>query len=242
MMTLPSSFANIIDNLKTKTDLTYADTRARLLDLPSTSLEPSSKSKALFNKEKKVSKVQKKPNPTRPGKITPVTGNKCTWCNANGRDPNGHTYKTCQGLKEHNDSKLPGQNPPPSSGKEVVRYRASAAQQLFQDDNGVAMIASSSSSAQLVPPSAFHNVPTNYSTYEVWIFDTGASFYITADFSHLLNPVRGHVGLTVGGGRVMHATHQGNVSFNLEVAGSVISITLSDVLYVLDWNEASLIS
>ena len=40
----------------------------------------------------------------------------------------------------------------------------------------------------------------------------------------------------------MHATHQGNVSLDLEVAGSVISVTLSDVLYVPDWNQACLIS
>ena len=40
----------------------------------------------------------------------------------------------------------------------------------------------------------------------------------------------------------MHATHLGNVSLDVEVSSSVISVYLSDVLYVLDWNEACLIS
>jgi len=37
----------------------------------------------------------------------------------------------------------------------------------------------------------------------------------------------------------MHATHQGNVLLDIEASGRVISIILSDVLYVLDWNEVS---
>ena len=40
----------------------------------------------------------------------------------------------------------------------------------------------------------------------------------------------------------MHATHQGNVCLDIEVAGSVISVTLCDVLDVPDWNQACLIS
>ncbi|MHB8545134.1 MAG: DDE-type integrase/transposase/recombinase, partial [Leptospirales bacterium] len=129
--------------------------------------------------------------------------------------------------------------------KEVVPYRAATAQHLTsnESDNGVAFIVSPSPSQLVLSPSRpLHNVPANYTTHEVWIFDTGASFHITADFSHLQEPVRCHVGLTVGGGRVMHATHQGNVSLDVEVSGSVISVTLSDVLYVPDWNEACLIS
>ena len=83
---------------------------------------------------------------------------------------------------------------------------------------------------------------TNDNTYEVWIFETGASFHITADFSTPLEPIRCHVGLTVGGGACLHATHMGSVQLDIEIGGSVLSVTLSDVLYVPDWNEASLIS
>ena len=85
-------------------------------------------------------------------------------------------------------------------------------------------------------------VSANYTTYEVWIFDNSAFFHITTDFSHLLNPVRCYVALTVGGGRVMHAMNQGNVVLSLEVPTGVLSLTLIDVLYVPDWNEACLIS
>ena len=40
----------------------------------------------------------------------------------------------------------------------------------------------------------------------------------------------------------MHATHQGNVKLHIEVLSGVLSITLLNVLYVPDWNEACLIS
>jgi len=45
----------------------------------------------------------------------------------------------------------------------------------------------------------------------------------------------------VGGGRVMHATHQGNVELYIEVPSGVLPVVLFDVLYVPDWNEAFLI-
>jgi len=79
-------------------------------------------------------------------------------------------------------------------------------------------------------------------TYEVLIFDRGASYHITADFAHLHDPVCCHVGLVVGCRRIMHATHRGNVWLDIAVSRHVISITLTDVLYVRDWNEACLIS
>jgi len=40
----------------------------------------------------------------------------------------------------------------------------------------------------------------------------------------------------------MHATHQENVSLHAKVSGSIIFVSLSDVLYVSDWNKTSLIS
>jgi len=131
--------------------------------------------------------------------------------------------------------------PAPATGKEVVPYRASTAQELFKD-NGLALIAVSRPSAHTStssPSSASCSsgpvlATANYSTYEVCIFGTGASFHITADFSHLLHPVRCHVGLTVGGGRVMHATHQRNVEFYIEVSSGVFSVTLVDILYIPD--------
>ena len=69
-----------------------------------------------------------------------------------------------------------------------------------------------------------------------------ASFHITTDFSHLLDPVRCYAGLMVGGRGVMHATYLRNLSLNIEVSSSVISISLSDMLYVHDYNKACLTS
>ena len=104
----------------------------------------------------------------------------------------------------------------------------------------------------MITSSLPHPIPTiasgsafktaNDQTYEEWIFDTGASFHITADFSHLLEPIRLLVGLMVGGGACLHATHMRSVQLDTEIGGSVLSVTLSDVLYVPDWNEACLIS
>ena len=85
-------------------------------------------------------------------------------------------------------------------------------------------------------------ITANDKTYEVWIFDKGASFHVTADLSHLLEPIRCHVGLRVGGGASLHATPTGSVQLDMEIGGSVLSVTLSDVKYVPDWNEACLIS
>ena len=72
--------------------------------------------------------------------------------------------------------------------------------------------------------------------------DTGASFHITPDFSHGLEPRRSHVGLTVGSGACWHATHMGSGQLDVEIGGRLLSVTLSDVLYVPPCNEACLIS
>jgi len=133
------------------------------------------------------------------------------------------------------------QRPTQTTGREVVPYRASTTQELFSS-NGLAHLVISRLSSHSASVNVPAQVSANHTTYEVWIFDTGASFHITADFSHLLNPVLCHVGLTVGGGRVMHATNQGNVVLSLEVPTGVLSLTLIDILYVPDWNEACLIS
>ena len=65
-------------------------------------------------------------------------------------------------------------------------------------------------------------------TYTAWIFDTGAYFQITADFSHLLEPIRRHIGLRGGGGASLNATHIVSVQLHMEIVGSVLPVTLSD--------------
>jgi len=239
LMTLPESMANIVDNLQSKVDLTYLDVHTRLLELASSSVvDTPKKNKALSAKswgKNTQSTIHQQPNPTHIGKTVPTKGNQCSWCKSRNFPFDGHTFKTCQKLKNYQASSFSSQQqrPTQTTGREVVLYRASTAQKLFSS-NGLAHLVISRPSSH----SASVNVPTqvsaNYTIYEVWIFDTGASFHITADFSHLLNPVHCHVGLTVGGRRVMYATHQGNVVLSLEVPSDVLSLTLIDVLYVPD--------
>ena len=109
-------------------------------------------------------------------------------------------------------------------------------------DHGVALIISSLPHPVPTNASCFSFETANDETYEVWIFDRGASLHITADFSHLLEPIRCHVGFTVGGGACLHAIHMGSVQLDMEIGGSVLSVTLSDVLYVPDSDEACLIT
>jgi len=123
----------------------------------------------------------------------------------------------------------------------VVPYRASTAQELFSS-NGLAHLVISCPSSHSTSENVPAQVSANHTTYEVWIFDTGASFHIPADSSHLLNPVHCCVGLTVSEVRVIQATCQGNVVLSLAVPTGVLSLTLIDVLYVPECNKACLIS
>ena len=104
----------------------------------------------------------------------------------------------------------------------------------------------------MITSSLPHPVPTihsayafktaNDNTYEVWIIDTGGSCHITTDFPHLPEPIRYHVGLTLGGGACLHAAHMGSVQLDLEIGGSVLSVTVCNVSSAPDWNEACVIS
>ena len=75
-----------------------------------------------------------------------------------------------------------------------------------QYDHDLAFIAFSLPHPVPTIPSGSAFKTANDNTYDIWIFDTGASVHITAYFCHLLEPIRCHVGLTVGGGACLHAT------------------------------------
>ena len=246
-MTLADSMANVVDNLQSKTDLQYLDIRTRLLELASSSIiKTPKKNKALSAKSKGKngqSTTHQQPNPTRVGKTVPAKGNECSCCKSWNFPFSGHTFKTCQQLKDYqvSYSSSQQQRPTQTTGHEVVPYQASTAQELFSS-NGLAHLVISRHSSHSASVNVPAQVSANHTIYEVLIFDTSTFFHITADFSHLLNPVHCHVGLTVGGGRVMHAMYQGNVVLSLEVPTGVLSLTLIDVLHVPNWNEAYLIS
>ena len=245
LMSLPSSMHNIVANLQSKDSLTYVDVRSRLLVL-SDSSNLSSNGKALnarcdkVNKFNNKQKNSEKPNPTRPEQTEPPKGNQCSYCKKHNHPYEGHTHKFCNRLKSASDNSA-SSAPSPALLRDVVPYRAYLTVKE-QYDHGVAWITSSLPHPvpTIASGSAFQTA--NDKTYEVWIFDTGASFHITADFAHLLEPIRCHVGLTVGSGACLHATHMGSVQLDMEIGGSVLSVTLSDVLCVPDWTEACLIS
>jgi len=187
LMSLPKSMANGVDNVQSKVDLKYLDVRTRLLELASSSVvETSNKNKALSAKSRgknAQSTIHQQPNPTRVGKTIPAKGNQCSWCKSWNFPFDGHTFKTCQKLKDYqaSSSSSQQQHPIQSTGREVIPYRASTAQELFSS-NGLAHLVIS----RLSSHSAFVNVPAqvsaNHTTYEVWIFDTGTSLYITRTF------------------------------------------------------------
>ena len=244
-MYLPSSMYNNIDNLQSNDSLTYVDVRSRLLELSGSS-NLSSNGKALKARSHKVNtstnkkKNSGKPNPTRPGKTEPTKGNLCSYCKKHNHPYESHTHKFCNRLKSARDNSA-SSAPPPAPSRDVVPYHANLTVNE-QYDHGVALITSSLPHAVPTIPSGTAFKTANDKTYEVWIFDTAASFHISADFSYLLEPIHCHVGLTVGGGACLHASHMGLVQFDMEIGGSVLSVTLSNVLYVPDWNAACLIS
>src|SRR5690606_10202997 len=69
-----------------------------------------------------------------------------------------------------------------------------------------------------------------------------ASHYITADISDLTDPVAYRFGMTVIGGNVVYSTHKGTVQMSIDVGGHIIGLTLSNVLYLPDWNGEPLFS
>ena len=244
-MSLPSSMDNIVDNISSKDSLTYDDVRRRILELSGSS-NLCSNGKALHTHSHKVyksnnkKKNSEKPNPTRPGKTEPPKGNQASYCKKHKHPYESHTHKFCNRLKTARKGST-SSVPPPAPSRDVVANHANLT--VNEEYNHVAAWIISSLPHPVPDIASGSAFKTAYDkTYEVCIFDTGASFHITADFYHLLEPIRCNVGLTVGGGTCLDATHGGSVQLDMEIGDSVLSVTLSDVLYVPHWNEACLIS
>ena len=244
-MSLPSPICNIVANLQSKDSLTYVNVRRRLLE-PSGFSNLSANGKAPNARCHKVNKFNNKkkkseePNPTRPGKTKAHKDNECYYCNKNNQPYEGHTHEFRNRLKSARDNSASA-TPSPAPSRHVVPYRANL---TINEQNDHEVLLLTSALPQPVPTiasaSAFQTA--NDKTYKVWIFDRAASFHITADFSHLRKQIRCHVGITVDGGACLHSTHLGSVQLQMEIVGTVLSVTLAHVLYVPDWNETCLIS
>ena len=248
LRTLPRSCGNIVDNLRTKTDLSYTDTRTHVLDLSSDSATAGSalishgqqKKMKKKSSDKKKSSSSSSSSTTRPG-IPP--SDECSYCWKRQLPSKNHTHSACLVLKKALEDKKSGS--------------AKIAAGMKDDINrGFALISSShliSTNPPLQPPLRFQAmnfdmnsgralISAQNKSSEVWTFDTAASHHITADFSLLQDPTPISFHIEIGDGRFLKATYQGKVKFDIMEGDSVIPLTLSDVLYILDWGSSSLVS
>jgi len=170
LITLPRpQFHNVVDNILTKGDQTSNNVHIKLLELISSSIEFTTKGKALFNKNKptdKVTKPAQSPNPTRAGRTAPPTGNNCSWCTKYHLKAEGYTFKNSALLKEYKHTGIIT-TPSTSSGKELVLHRAYLAQEIIEEDNGIALIVSSSSYQRAPPLPSRALMAHTDNTYEV---------------------------------------------------------------------------
>jgi hypothetical protein len=91
LCSLPSSMENVIDNLQTKTNLTYSEVFGRLLDLGAgKSTDGDDKAYRSFA------------GPTGSGN---GNGKECTWCKSKKDTYQGHLYSECRKLKAHQKKK-----------------------------------------------------------------------------------------------------------------------------------------
>ena len=223
----------------------YVDLHCPLLDLSGCS-DSFSHGKAWkthsheLNKLSNKKKNSERPNPTRPGRTKPPKVDQCYYSKSHKHPHAGHTHTFCNRLKSgHNDSVSSA--PPAATTRDVVPYHATLTVNE-QYAHGVASIISSLRHAVPPIPAGCVFQRPNDETYIVWILEKGASFHITCDFSHLLLPISCHEGTRVGGGACSHAAHMESLQLYMKIAGSVLSITLADVLNVFDWHDACLIS
>jgi hypothetical protein len=88
LISLSSEMDNIVDNLQTKADLSYANIHARLMDLP------ANKSTSSTTDDKAY----------KAGSSSASTSDKsCTFCKKKGWKHEGHTYQECRKLKARNE-------------------------------------------------------------------------------------------------------------------------------------------
>ena len=229
-------YLNIIDNLTTKDDITYDTVYARLLDLHSNIALDSSTiaSKALVVGDLKGRKKQpqrlsntrhsenRKPSTQKYGP------NECSFCGSRGYDHIGHIHGNCKRLLEWKAS---------NSGKARKTQGPPADTPSSTTPNGVILIAHG-----LEPSSSPAHARKARNLQQVWVLDTGATHHIAADFSSLIRPTPFRFPIEVGGGRVYHSSNKGNVKLVLDISGQDLEVTFTDVLFVPDWDNTSLIS
>src|SRR5690606_5660092 len=241
LRTCRQSSPTLFENLSTQKDLTYYDVRTRLLDdsAPSdgngNALYSASKSKKQKGKSTNKRTNQNSNQNFRKG-IPP--SEECSYCWKRSLPSRDHKHTSCSVLtadKQKNNT----------SSSNTGSAKVATATNSNDIETGYAFMASSESTTPVdlsSLPSHFALKASAIKLPKVWIFDTGASHHITADISDLTDPVAYRFGITVGGGTVLHSTHKGTVHMSVDVGGRVIALTLSNVLYLSDWNGEPLLS
>src|SRR5690606_33511964 len=163
----------------------------------------------------------------------------CSYCWKRSLPSRDHKHTSCTVLsadKQKNNN---------TSSSNTGSAKVASATDSTDIETGYAFMASSENTTPVdlsSLPSHFAMKASATKLPKVWIFDTGASHHITADISDLTDPVAHSFGITVGGGTVLHSTHKGTVHMSVDVGGRVIALTLSNVLYLPDWNGEPLLS
>ncbi|KAF8444363.1 hypothetical protein BGX38DRAFT_1197230, partial [Terfezia claveryi] len=153
LASLHPSLNDIVDNLNTKSNLTYTDAMAQLLSMHSSNVNTAKALNAIqkCNKGKSTNTFSAsfcKPNPPGQGKTAPPNKGECSWCKKNGHNYMGHIHSQCNHLKDHKKKNS-------SQGEVNLAQNINSSEST---EHGVAFVAyttsPSSSSASWSPPSS----------------------------------------------------------------------------------------
>lgn len=97
LTTLPEELDNIVDNLKTKQNLTYDDVCSRLLELSLNSTTNNDINKAYVSKQKKDYKVND---------FKPKVKKECSFCKSKKKWYKGHTLENCRNKKKEENANI----------------------------------------------------------------------------------------------------------------------------------------
>jgi hypothetical protein len=213
LCSLPSSMENVIDNLQTKTNLTYSEVFGRLLDLGAgKSTDGDDKAYRSFA------------GPTGSGN---GNGKECTWCKSKKDTYQGHLYSECRKLKAHQKKKKEKKEKE-ATAKQTSEVTEATAFKTSEDTEATAF-----KTSEITEATAF--MASTNQTSKTWIFDTAASSHMTSD-KNTMTDIRKHGGFVrVANSQRMKVTGIGKVHLQCRLqGGSTQPATLEDVLLVPD--------
>ncbi|KAF8415274.1 hypothetical protein BGX38DRAFT_1316779 [Terfezia claveryi] len=145
LASLHPSLNDIVDNLNTKSNLTYADATAQLLSMRSSNIDTAKALNAIQKRNKgKSANTSRKPNPPGQGKTAPPNKGECSWCKKNGYNYTGHIHSQCNRLKEHKKKNS-------SQGEANLAQNVNSSESA---EHGIAFMAYTISSSSLPLPSS----------------------------------------------------------------------------------------